>query len=244
MATASQINNFINEIAPYAQEAYAKLGKVLPSVCIGMACIESAYGTSSIMRNHNAYFGQKVGSGKTATKYWNGKFFTSKTKEEYTVGNHTVITSAFRAYDSMKQSVFNYYELLNTNLYKKVTAGTSYQTQMQQIKACGYMTSSTEVNSVINIIQKYNLQRFDEATISVPSSDVDDILTPTLRRGDRNEYVRSWQTFLNINGYSCGEPDGIYGQRTQDAVVKYQQDHGMESGIIGPQTWATLPMMQ
>ena len=67
---------------------------------------------------------------------------------------------------------------------------------------------------------------------------------PTLKKGDRNEYVRSWQMYLNENGYSCGTADGIFGQRTQDAVVKYQQDHGMESGIIGQQTWATLPMMQ
>ena len=98
MATEKQIKDFIKEIAPYAQKAYKELGKVLPSVCIGMACVESAYGTSKIMREHHAFFGQKVGSGKTATKYWQGAFFTSKTKEEYTVGTHTVITSAFRAY--------------------------------------------------------------------------------------------------------------------------------------------------
>ena len=67
---------------------------------------------------------------------------------------------------------------------------------------------------------------------------------PILRKGDRNEYVRSWQTYLNMNGYNCGDADGIFGQRTQDAVVRYQQDHQIESGFIGPQTWATLPMMQ
>ena len=37
---------------------------LVPGICIGMACIESAYGTSKIMRNHNAFLGQKVGSGK------------------------------------------------------------------------------------------------------------------------------------------------------------------------------------
>ncbi len=66
--TEQQRLNFIHEIAPYAQEAYKTLGKVLPSVCIGMACIESGYGGSSLMYNHHAVLGQKVGSGKTATK--------------------------------------------------------------------------------------------------------------------------------------------------------------------------------
>lgn len=231
MATSTQINNFINEIAPYAQEAYQKLGKVLPSVCIGMACVESAYGTSSIMRKHNAYFGQKVGSGKTATKYWDGKFFTSKTSEEYSVGTHTIIKAAFRAYDSMKQSVFNYYELLNTKLYSRVTAGVDYRTQMQQIKTCGYMTSSTEVNSVINLIQKYNLTRFD--------SDIP--VRPTLKMGSRGETVRALQTFLNLKGYPCGVADGIFGKKTQAAVIEWQKDHGLvPDGIVGKKTWATI----
>ena len=236
MATATQINNFINEIAPYAQKAYRELGKVLPSVCIGMACIESAYGTSKIMRQHNAYFGQKVGSGKTATKYWSGAFFTSKTSEEYEVGTHTIIKAAFRAYDSMEQSVFNYYELLNTSLYSRVKSGVDYRTQMQQIKECGYMTSSTEVNSVIKVIQKYNLTRFDTVDC------YDEILDrPILRKGDHNEYVRAWQMLLNSNGYQCGDADGIFGKKTEEAVVKWQQDHGMEAGYIGEQTWNTIP---
>lgn len=70
--------------------------------------------------------------------------------------------------------------------------------------------------------------------------EVDDILTPTLRKGDRNHYVQEWQERLNRNGYCCGDADGIFGDKTEKAVIKYQQDHGMEAGYIGSQTWATL----
>lgn len=70
--------------------------------------------------------------------------------------------------------------------------------------------------------------------------EVDDILTPTLRKGDRNHYVQEWQERLNKNGYCCGNADGIFGDKTEKAVIKYQQDHGMEAGYIGSQTWATL----
>ena len=69
------------------------------------------------------------------------------------------------------------------------------------------------------------------------------ILTPNkpiLRKGDRNEYVRAWQTLLNINGYQCGNADGIFGDKTEKAVVRWQQDHGMEAGYIGSQTWETI----
>ena len=227
MATEQQIKSFIAEIAPYAQVAYMTLGKVLPSVCIGMACVESAYGTSKIMREHNAYFGQKVGSGKTATKYWQGAFFTSKTKEEYTVGTHTVITSAFRAYPNMRMSVFNYYELLNTSLYKRVQAGVPYEIQMQQIKDCGYMTSSTEVNSVINLIKKYNLTQYDTVTHYLP----------TLKKGDRNDYVRAWQNYLILQGFNL-KSDGIFGDITEQAVKDWQKEVGLpETGIITPKEW-------
>ena len=156
-----QALEFIDMLAPIAQKAFNNIGKILPSICIAMAIVESNCGQSSIMKKNNALLGQKVGTGKTAKKYWSGKFFVSRTKEEYTVGTHTIIKSAFRAYDSVEQCVFNYYELLNTNLYKKVVSNVDYKTQMQQIKDCGYMTSSTEVNSVISIIEKYNLTIYD-----------------------------------------------------------------------------------
>lgn len=156
-----QALEFIDMLAPIAQKAFNNIGKILPSICIAMAIVESNCGQSSIMKKNNALLGQKVGTGKTAKKYWSGKFFVSRTKEEYTVGTHTIIKSAFRAYDSIEQCVFNYYELLNTSLYKKVASNVDYKTQIQQIKDCGYMTSSTEVNSVISIIEKYNLTIYD-----------------------------------------------------------------------------------
>lgn len=239
MATKAQKIAFITELAPYAQEAYRKIGKIYPSICIGMGCVESAYGTSSIMRKHDAYFGQKVGSGKTATKYWSGKFFTSKTKEEYTVGTHTVITSAFRAYDSMQQCVNNFYELLNTSLYKKVQAGVPYQTQMQQIKACGYMTSSTEVNSVITLIQKYNLTQYDNGIYVPVTPSV--VTHRTLKKGCKGDDVKSLQTFLNINGFCCGIADGVFGAKTETAVKAWQKANNLvPDGIIGVKSWAVL----
>ena len=160
MASSAQAKAFIKEIAPCAQKAYKELGKVLPSVCIAMACVECAYGTAGSVKHHS-YLGHKVGKGTTALKYWGGKFFNAKTSEEYQVGVHTIIRDNFRAFDSMEQCVFNFYELLNTALYKRVLPDVDYATQMKQIKECGYMTSSPEVNTVISIIKKYELTKYD-----------------------------------------------------------------------------------
>lgn len=160
---------FIEKIAPMCQDAYKVIGKVKPSVAIAMACVECAYGRAGSVK-YNSLFGFKVGSGKTATKYWSGKSFNSKTKEEYTPGTHTTISANFRSYDSWQQCVYNFYELLNTSLYKRVLKDSSYEEQMKQIKECGYMTSSTEVDTVIKIIKSNNLTQYDDL-IEYPPKD-------------------------------------------------------------------------
>lgn len=235
MASESQILDFINRIAPCAQKAYKELGKVYPSICIGMACVESAYGTAGSCF-HNSYLGQKVGTGKTATRYWGGKFFTSKTKEEYTVGVHTTINAAFRSYDSMEQCVFNYYELLNSKVYSGVSSGVPFTTQMQQIKNCGYMTSSTEVNSVIQIILKYKLTQYDDVerpAIGNPYQEP----TKNVRLNTRGNDARWLQYELNrVGGYKL-IVDGIAGELTIACLRNFQKTHGLvDDGICGPLT--------
>lgn len=84
-------------------------------------------------------------------------------------------------------------------------------------------------------IDKAEWQRYAGSNVSID--------TPyylTLRKGDTGEEVKCWQAFLNLKGYDCGPNDGIFGDRTEKSVMKWQQDHGMEAGIIGPQTWETL----
>lgn len=248
MATTEQIALFIGQIAPCAQEAYRMLGKVLPSVCIGMACVESGYGTAK-SAEHNSFLGQKVGSGKTATKYWNGAFFTSETKEEYTVGVHTTITDAFRAYGSMQQCVMNYYELLNTSLYSRVIAGADYKTQMAQIKICGYMTSSTEVKKVISIIEKYGLTKYDGVVSSTGSSTEPVNGNPyeepakNVKLNSKGNDVRWMQFQLNRHGYKL-IVDGIAGNLTIGALLDFQKKHNLTpDGICGPKTREQLKLL-
>lgn len=241
MATKAQISNFIKLIAPDVQLAYKKLGKVKPSVCIGMACVESGAGTSKLMSSHNALWGQKVGTGRTATKYWGGKFYVAKTKEEYTVGQHTVIKDAFRSYDSVLQGACNFYELLNTSLYRKVRSDQTYEEQMRAIKACGYMTSSTEVNSVLSYINKFALTKYDFADDFVETGDNPYKLThKLLKQGMKNESVKWLQFELNRLGYSLAT-DGNFGPRTKAAVVSYQRARALvPDGVVGAKTFASL----
>lgn len=56
-----------------------------------------------------------------------------------------------------------------------------------------------------------------------------------IRKGSKGEDVKRLQRLLGI------EADGIFGQQTHDAVVKFQSEHGLTpDGIVGSLTWAAL----
>ena len=42
------------------------------------------------------------------------------------------------------------------------------------------------------------------------------------------ETIKKAQEALNAAGYDCGNPDGISGQNTKNAIQKFQEDHGLD----------------
>jgi len=63
------------------------------------------------------------------------------------------------------------------------------------------------------------------------------ILT-TLRRGVRGPEVQDFQRPL---GYNPGPIDGIFGAKTEQAVLQFQRDHGLTADcIVGTITWRAL----
>ena len=66
---------------------------------------------------------------------------------------------------------------------------------------------------------------------------------PTIRKGNKNVYVKELQTMLDKLGYSLGicGIDGDFGTATEKAVREFQRDNGLEQdGVCGPKTWQAL----
>ncbi len=62
-----------------------------------------------------------------------------------------------------------------------------------------------------------------------------------LQIGDSGEDVRTLQESLTLLGYRPGPADGVFGSKTEDAVIEFQDAEGIYSdGIVGPQTQAML----
>lgn len=64
---------------------------------------------------------------------------------------------------------------------------------------------------------------------------------PLVRYGSKGVYVATLQDALNTLGYDAGTIDGIFGNNTRNAVLRYQRAKGLTvDGIVGCNTWRAL----
>ena len=245
MATAVQVAQFINEIAPIAQRQAAKHGnKIFPSVCIAQAAKESGFGTAPKMVNAKAIFGVKVG--KSAWKFgtaWKGAAYKTGTTEYYDGKNAVRITDYFRAYSSYEDSVEDYMDMLcHCRRYANALNRSTPRECIQAIWDGGYATDPDYVKTVISIINKYNLTKYDtgkQVTAPVNRNPYEEP-TKTVRKGHKGNGVRWLQYELNLRGYGL-IVDGIFGQKTEDAVLDFQAKNKIViDGLVGEVTRGLL----
>ena len=64
---------------------------------------------------------------------------------------------------------------------------------------------------------------------------------PVIKQGSKGVYVAVLQDALNTLGYNAGAIDGVFGNNTKNAVIRYQRARGLaQDGIVGCNTWRTL----
>jgi flagellum-specific peptidoglycan hydrolase FlgJ len=158
MASAAQAKDFIKRIAPIIQKEAKARGYKVCSPIIAQACIESAFDGSLLAYKYHNYFGMKCGSS------WKGRSVNLRTKEEYTPGKLTTIRDNFRAYQTMEDGVKGYFDFISAKRYANLLTAETPQEYLKRIKADGYATSSTYVNTNMNCINKYNLTDWDWQT--------------------------------------------------------------------------------
>ena len=147
---------FIQSIAPFVQKCAREYGYKFPSAIIAQACIESAYGASTLSAKYHNYFGIKwyKGCGRNAVNL--------KTNEEYTPGVLTSITAGFMVGSCMEDGVRMYFEFIQRNSrYNNLKQATSARNYLELIKADGYATSSSYVANTYAVVTKYNLTQYD-----------------------------------------------------------------------------------
>ena len=160
-------DEFIEMVGRLAKQDMKKTG-ILASVTIAQAILESGYGRTPLGMEANNLFGMKASlSGNTWKSEWNGKIFTKKTQECYS-GRWVTITADFRAYDSVADSIRDHSDYLryakngSSLRYAGVVNNKSYKKTIQIIKNGGYATDPNYVSKIVNIIQRFNLTKYDK----------------------------------------------------------------------------------
>lgn len=133
--------NFINKIAPLAVEDM-KQTRVLASLTIAQAILESGWGESRLAREGNNLFGIKKGSG------WDGQTITLNSSE-------------WRVYNSWEESILDHSKLLQKERYSKVIATNDYRVACEEVRLAGYCTEADYSEKLIRLIEQYDLAQFD-----------------------------------------------------------------------------------
>ena len=119
------------------------------AIAYAQACCESKYGQSAIMSKANAFFGIKATKSWVNSGKYGGKVYSGKTKECYDGKTLTTITACFRAYNSLDDSVRDYFDLLSNKRYNGALTASTPQECITIIKKGGYATAVDYINTII-----------------------------------------------------------------------------------------------
>lgn len=155
----TEYTKFIESIREGAIKNYKKY-KILPSVTIAQAILETGWGKSELASKYNNLFGIK------ADKSWTGEYVTLETFEY----ENTIINDKFRKYEDKNQSIYDHAKFLYENKrYKEngVFSSNTYKHQANALQEAGYSTHVNEegqkiyAKQLIQLIKQYNLQLID-----------------------------------------------------------------------------------
>ena len=153
-------NEFIEKIGTMAKADMNKT-KILASLTIAQAILESNWGRSSLAQapNYNLF-------GIKGT--YNGQSCTFPTSECYN-GKWVQVKANFRKYPSWAESIADHSALFNNyNRYANLRGCTDYKLACRYVREDGYATDPAYTNKLINLIETYNLNRFDVEVASQP----------------------------------------------------------------------------
>ncbi|MDE7287695.1 MAG: N-acetylmuramoyl-L-alanine amidase [Lachnospiraceae bacterium] len=159
--TREEFHAFVGEIS---RKDWQERRVMLPSVVIAQASIESTAGTSELAQNANALFGIKQNG-------WTGRTYVKDATEQNPDGSYRVDKNElWRAYDSWEQSILDHNAYIATRStdggrtlrYGSVIGCHDYILACQYLQQCGYATSQTYAETLINYIERYHLHQYDE----------------------------------------------------------------------------------
>jgi len=149
--------DFIDIVKPGAISTYREY-KVLPSLTIAQAILESAWGTSVLATQANNLFGIKWTEGC-------GYEYVTKQTKEYVNNQWITINAKFRKYSSVDESILDHAVLLQKSRYSKVLVAKDYKEAATEVWKAGYATDPNYPQKLISLIEEHGLYKIDEEAL-------------------------------------------------------------------------------
>lgn len=194
-------SEFIEKIGALAREDMKK-SKILASLTIAQAILESGWGKSALSQppNYNL-FGIKGD--------YNGAFCTFPTSE-YLNGRWCTVNANFRKYPSWAESLADHSALFNRwDRYANLRGNYNYRDVCNKVREDGYATDPSYSAKLINIIEQYNLTRFDTESDNTPVKEYIDTETTEYQvvagdtlSGIANRFNTTLDELVSINNIS------------------------------------------
>ena len=235
----SQQEDFIAKIGPLCQKYAKKYGFKIASAGIAQACLESGYGTGVYNDNRNKvinpytgewrhnYFGMKYRPNRVNCHCG---YFSSSGTEQHADGSYTPTTTDWYMFASLEKCVEGYYQFINIANYAKVKTATDPLTYLQEIKNAGYATSLDYVKNVYNVVQNWNLTKYDNFN----NTPVTPTPTPTATGGQS-----SLVDFVKISPNNSGQRTHTIDRITPHCVVGQWDVSTFGSYFSNPQVKAS-----
>ena len=169
------------------------------SITMAQALLESGAGKSELATRANNHFGIKCNG-------WTGRKSYHDDDE---------MNECFRAYDNVYESYRDHSVFLTTS--KRYSSLfelklTDYKGWARGLKACGYATSPTYANKLIEIIQLYKLYQYDTA------KDYDKFQTQQVKSGDNRQIYA-----FNKNYYLKARRGDTFRSIAQEVGISYRK---------------------
>jgi flagellum-specific peptidoglycan hydrolase FlgJ len=130
-----------------------KNGYHVVSPIIAQSILESGWGSSTLAEYYN-FFGMK------ANERWKGDYVEMTTQEEKD-GQRYTVKAKFRKYKSFAEGLQGYFDFIAIPRYDALRVADDYEEYCDQLKICGYATSSKYPDNLKRIIEQYKLYVYD-----------------------------------------------------------------------------------
>jgi len=210
---------FIETIGQAAVKYYNKY-KILPSLTIAQAILESGYGRTQLAEECHNYFGMKWVNG------CNCGFKTYQTREQRADGTIYTINARFRKYDNVEDGIKGYYDFLQYDRYKNLKGVTDYKKVCNLIRQDGWATDINYTNKLIKLIEQYNLTKYNEMVMSKNDNEITNTISININGKEytMNRILKDNKDFICLTDFKQAGFDVEYNNKIPSFDIRVVED--------------------